>query len=176
MTFNSAAQQPSLWPVLLETPRLVLRPVTADDLPAIERLWRDERVRRFLGGPVAEEQIVVRRRGLANMPGAFAVPERETGTVLGLVTIDTGSPRGATEVSYTLLTEHRGRGAGREAVAAAMEWVDGLPGTDRGLIAVTQAANTASRRLLEAVGMRWSGEVMEYGELQAVYTTQGRTH
>ncbi|MGW7041166.1 hypothetical protein ACWGDT_00245 [Streptomyces avermitilis] len=34
----------------LRTARLLLRPVTTDDLPAIERLRRDERIRRHPAG------------------------------------------------------------------------------------------------------------------------------
>ncbi|MGX4689185.1 GNAT family N-acetyltransferase [Streptomyces sp. JNUCC 63] len=175
MTSNSSAQGPAWWPALLETPRLTLGPVTAEDLPFTERLWRDERVRRFLGGPVTEDKIAVRRRRLPGTPGAFAVKDRPTAQLVGMVTIEPDSPRGGAEVSYTFLPEWWGRGLGREAVAAAVEWARDLPGGNP-VVAVTQSANTGSRRLLEAIGMTAGAEVVEYGEPQTVYRLLSPAH
>ncbi|MGW3009644.1 GNAT family N-acetyltransferase [Streptomyces sp. NPDC001219] len=158
----------SWWPANVQTPRLVLRPVAEDDLRVAERLWRDERVRRYLGGPVSEAKIAVRRRTLPGSPGAFAITARDTNATIGMITIDPHSRRGATAVSYTLLPEHWGAGVGREAVAAALAWARSLPGTDR-VVAVTQTVNRASRRLLEAVGMRECGEMVEHGHPQIMY-------
>ena len=102
------------------------------------------------------------------MPGAFAAEHRTTRAFIGLVTVELGSPRGGTEISYTLLPEWWGRGLGREAVAATVEWARKLPG-EFPVVAVTQSANTGSRRLLEAIGLSAHGEVVEYGEPQTVY-------
>ncbi|MFF3334106.1 hypothetical protein ACFYWX_31905 [Streptomyces sp. NPDC002888] len=44
-----------------------------------------------------------------------------------MVTVEPGSSRGGTEVSYTLLPKWWGRGLGREVVAAAAEWARALP-------------------------------------------------
>ncbi|MEU2874127.1 GNAT family N-acetyltransferase [Streptomyces olivoreticuli] len=96
----------------MRTARLFLRPVAAEDLPAVERLWRDERVRMYPGGPVADEKITVRSQRLPGTPGAFAVTGQDTGTVAGMVTTDPRSSRGATEVSNTLPPEHWGRSGG----------------------------------------------------------------
>ncbi|GED88587.1 hypothetical protein TNCT6_56720 [Streptomyces sp. 6-11-2] len=92
MASNSSARGPAWWPALLETPRLTLGPVTAEDLPSIERLWRDERVRRFLGGPVTEDKIAVRHRRLPGTPGAFAVKDRPKAQLVGMVTIGRTRP------------------------------------------------------------------------------------
>jgi RimJ/RimL family protein N-acetyltransferase len=142
--------------------------VTAADLPAIERLWRDERVRRYLGGPVSEDKIAIRRRRLPGTPGAFTVERRTTSAAVGLVTVEPCSPRGGTEISYTLLPDAWGGGLGREAVAEVIRWARNLPGA-RSLVAVTQSANAASRSLLEAVGMLPGDELVEYGQRQTIY-------
>ncbi|MEU5363901.1 GNAT family N-acetyltransferase [Streptomyces sp. NPDC005925] len=168
MTSHPRAGAPSWWPAALDTPRLLLRPVAAADLPSIERLWRDERARLFLGGPVSEDRIAIRRSRLPGTPGAFAVELRETSAVVGLVTVEPGSPRGGTEVSYTLLPEVWGCGLGREAVAEVIRWARGLPGA-QAVVAVTQNANVSSRSLLEAVGMLPGDELVEYGQRRTVY-------
>ncbi|MGW2563541.1 GNAT family N-acetyltransferase [Streptomyces sp. NPDC001514] len=159
------------WPTTLHTERLVLRPVGEQDLRVAEVLWRDEKVRTYLGGPVSEDKIRIRRAYLPGAAGVFAVALRQTGAMIGLVTIEPRSSRGATEVSYQLLPESWGMGLGREAVGAAVGWaLESVPGSDR-VVAVTRAANRASRELLEAIGMRCTVELVEYGERQAVYHT-----
>ncbi|MFD7442853.1 GNAT family N-acetyltransferase [Streptomyces sp. NPDC059909] len=159
------------WPTTLCTERLVLRPAGEQDLRVAEVLWRDERVRAYMGGPVSEDRIRMRRAYLPGAVGVFAVALRETGAMIGLVTIDPRSSRGATEVSYQLLPESWGLGLGREAVGAAVGWaLDSVPGTAR-IVAVTRAANRASCRLLESIGMRCTDELVEYGERQALYLT-----
>ncbi|WP_351230986.1 GNAT family N-acetyltransferase [Streptomyces sp. NPDC002133] len=172
---DADAHAPSLasawWPARLYTERLVLRPVGGQDLPVAEVLWRDERVRAYLGGPVSEERIAIRRAYLPVAVGVFAVALRETGATIGLVTVDPRSSRGATEVSYQLLPDSWGMGLGREAVGAAVGWArESVPGSGR-VVAVTRAANRASCRLLEAIGMRCTDVLVEYGERQAVYHT-----
>ena len=42
---------------MIETPRLLLCHPTNDDILTIEKLWRDEDVRKFLGGIVSNEII-----------------------------------------------------------------------------------------------------------------------
>ncbi|WP_257232372.1 GNAT family N-acetyltransferase [Streptomyces sp. Rer75] len=52
----------------------------------------------------------------------------------------------------SFLPQWWGRGLGREAVAATVEWARKLPG-EFPVVAVAQSANTGSRRLLEAIGL-----------------------
>src|SRR5215831_9439937 len=83
------------WPTSLSTARLVLRPVEAADVPAISRLWADPQARRYLGGPVAPDEVARRMRGFEHSPGNFVVVSRTDGTVLGLVTVIPDSDRAA---------------------------------------------------------------------------------
>jgi RimJ/RimL family protein N-acetyltransferase len=117
---------------------------------------------------VSENRIAIRRSRLPGTPGAFAVEQRATSAVVGLVTVEPGSPRGGTEVSYTLLPEVWGRGLGREAVAEVIRWARDLPGT-QSMAAVTQSANVSSRSLLEAVGVLPGDELVEYGKRQTIH-------
>lgn len=106
---------------LLSTARLVLRPVEAADVPAFSRLWTDPEVRRYLGGPVAADEVARREREYVGAPGTFGVVSRTDGTVLGLVTMTPDSARdGQAEVSYQFLPEHWGHGYAREAVIAVV--------------------------------------------------------
>lgn len=158
-------------PARLATARLVLRPVEHPDVPAMVRLWTDPDVRRHLGGPVPEEEVRVRERHCAGAPGAFAVVREEDGAVLGGLLVEPGARDGRTELSYAFLPEHWGHGYASEAVAALVNWyLDAVRSQVPGVVvAVTQAANKRSVRLLESLGATLVEEFVEWGEPQVVY-------
>ncbi|WP_258054982.1 GNAT family N-acetyltransferase [Streptomyces sp. Ru71] len=170
----SSSSLAASWPCVLRTPRLALRPAEAADAPAFIRLWTDAEVRRYLGGPVAQDRLGAYRRHFAGRPGLFAVTARDTAAVLGSVTIDTVSRfAGRREVSYSFLPEHWGHGYAREAVAAAIDWAfDHVPSQDPSVVAVTQEANLRSRLLLEAVGMRLVETFVEWDAPQTLYAVR----
>lgn len=163
-----------LWPAVLHAERVTLSPVTHQDAPVVRALLTDPEVRAFLGGPVSEARIQARQREYLATPGVWAVTPAVGGEAIGLVSITADSrSTGRAEISYQLLPAAWGRGLGREAVGAAVDWwaaevPDGGP-----LIAVTQERNTASRRLLESLGMTVLDTLLEYGEPQCLYTPGG---
>lgn len=165
------------WPATLTTDRLVLRPIEADDVPAMARLWTDPDVRRHLGGPVDKETLRVREQHCVGTRGAFSVTLRTDGTVVGGVQLEPDSRRaGRIEVSYQLLPEHWGFGYGREAVAAAVAWAREATTPDGSeVVAVTQEANARSRRLLESIGMEQAEGFVEWGAAQVLYVAGPRS-
>ncbi|MFJ9466308.1 GNAT family N-acetyltransferase [Streptomyces caniferus] len=162
----------SPWPTTLSTARLLLRPAESTDVREFTRLWTDPEVRRFLGGPVAEQKLPLYQQRFANRPHTFAVTTREDRTVLGSVLIDPAPRFGdRREVSYGFLPEHWGRGYAREAVAAVVEWAFGnVPSDHPSVIAVTQEANARSCRLLEAIGMRRIDSFIEFDAPQVLFS------
>lgn len=141
-------------------------------MAAISRLWTDPEVRRYLGGPVAEQQVAARERGCAGYPGAFSVVRASDESVIGMVSVGPDSRWGArAEVSYQLLPEYWGHGYAREAVAPVVSWAlrqvgSGLPC----VVTVTQEANVRSRRLLESIGMRLMDTFVEWDAPQTMYS------
>lgn len=165
------------WPATLTADRLVLRPIEADDVPAMRRLWTDPDVRRHLGGPVDKETLRVREQHCAGVRGAFSVTLRTDGTVIGGVQLEP-DPRcdGRIEVSYQLLPEHWGFGYGREAVAAAVAWArEATTPEGSEVVAVTQEAHARSRRLLESIGMEQTDGFVEWGAAQVLYVAGPRS-
>ncbi|NUR04540.1 MAG: GNAT family N-acetyltransferase [Streptomyces sp.] len=156
------------WPRSLTTQRLLLRPVEPQDVPAHSRMWTDVEVRRHLGGPVDAEVVRARERGCVGAPGLLSVVRRTDGQVVGSVLVEPGARDGRTEISYQLLPEHWGHGYAREAVTAVVDRVSAaLPGRD--LVAVTQEANTRSRRLLEHLGATLTERFVKFGQPQVLY-------
>ncbi|WP_251015613.1 GNAT family N-acetyltransferase [Streptomyces sp. ISL-99] len=158
------------WPASLTTSRLALRPIESSDVPEIARLWTDPEVRRYLGGPVAQQTVRERRNACVGAPGALSVVRQEDGVVVGLVTVERGGRDGRTEVSYQFLPEYWGCGYAREAVAAAVDWASAeVPSQFPGVVAVTQEANGRSRHLLEALGATLVDSFVEWQEPQVLY-------
>jgi RimJ/RimL family protein N-acetyltransferase len=158
------------WPAVLETGRLLLRPVRQEDLPVLVELWHDPQVRAHLGGPISTDKAEARKARYVGAPGAFAIAFAAGGPAIGLVTVEPdGRGPGTIELSYQLLPAHWNKGVGKESVTAVLDWTEAAEPACS-VIAVTQHANTPSRRLLESVGMTMVDTVTEYGELQAVYT------
>ncbi|MGW5359368.1 GNAT family N-acetyltransferase [Actinopolymorpha pittospori] len=150
--------QPPPWlqePVL--SPRLVLRPgrdAEADRAAAVE-LLTDPKVREFIGGPLSVEDAREAVSGPAGQRwGSFVLELRRgsdgvEGSVVGVCSLS--RERGELEIGYMLLPRYWGRGLAGEAVATVLAWVaEHLD--DVQVIAVTQAANTASLRLLARLG------------------------
>ncbi|WP_327378911.1 GNAT family N-acetyltransferase (plasmid) [Streptomyces sp. NBC_01216] len=160
-----------LWPAVVRADRVVLRPVTAQDAPVVRALLTDARVRAFLGGPASEERVATRQREYPTTPGVWAVAPAAGGEAIGLVSI-TADSRCAdrAEISYQLLPSAWGQGLGRDVVGAAVEWWTAAVPDGGPLIAVTQERNTASRRLLESLGMTVLDTLLEFGEPQCLYT------
>ncbi|MFF3687927.1 GNAT family N-acetyltransferase [Streptomyces sp. NPDC002187] len=158
------------WPATLATTRLELRPVVSSDVPAIARLWTDAEVRRYLGGPVAEDVVRLRGQRCVGATGVFSVVRRKDDCLLGLVLVEPDARDGRTEVSYQFLPEHWGRGYAREAVAAAVSWASAeVTSKVPGVVAVTQEANERSRQLLDALGGVLVGRFEEWGAPQVMY-------
>lgn len=171
----------------LQTTRLTLRPPLRADLPALIEIFTDPEVCRYLGDgrPRTREQI---EQGFGNGLkcwkdrgfGPFIV--LESGRVIGdclLVPIvrsgkdandfDQRGPE--IEIGYRLARDQWGRGYATEAAARVLEWsLDSAaagPALQR-VIAVTYPQNTASRRVLEKIGMRCLGETDDYYNVTTV--------
>ncbi|MEV0255238.1 GNAT family N-acetyltransferase [Streptomyces sp. NPDC050732] len=154
---------------VLTTARLTLRPIERADVPSVSRLWTDREVRRHLGGPVAEDVVRERERRCVGAPGVFSVVRTRDSAVVGLVSVEPAARQGRTEVSYQLLPEHWGSGYAREAVAAVVATVVTGDIVTGDVVAVTQEANSRSRRLLEALGAEPVERFVEWGEPQVLY-------
>ncbi|MEU4587226.1 GNAT family N-acetyltransferase [Kitasatospora aureofaciens] len=159
------------WPTELSAFRLLLRPVETADSQLLRTLWTDPEVRRFLGGPVPADRLDRRLADAASQRGHFTVVLTKASQAVGRVTLDPDHrAAGRAEVSYEFLPTYAGRGYAAEAVGTALHWCAQVA-PDHQLIAVTQAANTRSRRLLERLGLLDTEHFVEYGQSQVLYTT-----
>lgn len=151
----------------LRTPALVLRHFVPDDAAQVLALNDEATTRRWLPSHVyghLDEAVAAIGRLIAQYaaPGdprlgayVLGVEHAASGRLLGHVGF---SPfDGAVECSYAIAEAERGRGYGAEALAAACRWAADAFALQR-IVAVTAAANVASRRTLERCAFGWLRE------------------
>jgi RimJ/RimL family protein N-acetyltransferase len=145
-------------PLPISTPSLRLRHITGDDAARMMELNGEPSTRRWLPSHVYANarEAAERMRYLMSCyaapgdprlgPYVLAVEGRADGVLLGHVGFSPYADE--VEVSYAIAESCRGRGYGAEALRYACHWAaDNF--TLRGLIALTEAQNAASRRTLE---------------------------
>jgi RimJ/RimL family protein N-acetyltransferase len=180
--------------IFLETPRLILRRFTMDDLDDVFALDGDPEVMAFLTGgrgtPRAELESVHLPAWIADYGrdggrfGYWAAQLRETGTFIGWFDLRPGKddPPGEAELGYRLRRDAWGKGYASEGARALVDKAFTDLGLDR-VRAETMTVNTGSRRVMEKAGLRyvrtffadWPDTIPggEHGDVEYALTRQG---
>jgi [ribosomal protein S5]-alanine N-acetyltransferase len=154
-------------PATLETARLVLRPLRAEDLDALHaELGSDPQVTWDRIAHTREETRATLEAKLRHQDehgfGMLAVVDREDGRVLGYGGLQhlEGGPE--VEVGYYLGRRAWGRGLGTELARAAVAHGFADLGLER-IVAVVRPENAASQRVLGKAGLRFERRERHYG-------------
>lgn len=139
----------------LRTPRLIIRPLSEEDLPALVAYRNDPEVARFQGWPLPYPPEQARQLVSAAELGsegwvqrALALPD---GPLLGDVALNTRRPQA--ELGITLCRAAQGQGYAQEAIRAVLDFAFGVLGLHR-VHAGIDPRNEAVSRLLVRVGFR----------------------
>ena len=138
-------------------------------------LHADPRVMATMGGSTAtpeESRAWIERNlthGREQGLGIFVFRERETGAFVGrgaIRRIEIGGGE-EVEVGYAVAAGQWGRGLATEMAQGLVAHAEGRG--LRGLVAYTEPANAASRRVMETVGFRYERDVEHHGRPQVLY-------
>jgi ribosomal-protein-alanine N-acetyltransferase len=161
----------------LATRRLRLRPFTLADHAAHASLYSDAEVMRYMPrgplSPAAARQAshTVLRHFIEHWAqhafGVWAVTDKATGVLLGQCGLRFLPELNEVEVLYLLARACWGQGLASEAARAALTYGFDEVGLER-IIALTRPENTASRRVMEKLGMRYEKNLHIF-HLEAVY-------
>ncbi|AEI47181.1 GNAT family N-acetyltransferase [Runella slithyformis] len=143
----------------LETQRLYLRLFGEDDVQNLFRIEGSAEVMAYIRKPVTEPAKSLERirqeavyateyEGL----GLFACFEKAADTYIGLVKIKHIDDTDDIEIGYGFVPEAWGKGYATEITQKVIEYLK-LNFTGRKIIAFVQEENTASKHVLEKVGM-----------------------
>ncbi|GAA3731965.1 GNAT family N-acetyltransferase [Streptomyces tremellae] len=157
---------------MIETERLVLRPLTRADVEPFVALHADERVSRFVGSYTrerAEERLAgIERQWAERGHGLCAVELREGGAFVGRCGLQYWEQFDETEIGWTFAAEAWGRGYATEAARAclAFAWRElSVPY----VTAMIRHGNTPSVRVAERLGLAPRREDELYGHAVTVY-------
>ena len=160
----------------LETQRLVLRPLSSDDLEWLVTLRGDSDVMRYIGteGALSREQTVQRlERYLQCWSehgfGMFGIRYRDADEAVGWAGLQPLEQTGEIEVGYAFGKSEWGKGLATEAATAVVAWGFRECGLER-IVAVATPENSASRRVMDKLGMRFDGIRYRYGQDCAYYS------
>jgi RimJ/RimL family protein N-acetyltransferase len=143
----------------IQTGRLVLTPVTWQDLPELRALKGAPGVYgQMLGGVRSPGQVAAELAEdvvfwAARSVGMWLVRPATGGAALGTTGLHERHDGRGTALRFAFRPEVRGQGLAREAAGAALRFAHHRAGLKR-VVAVTREANIASRTVLGAIGMR----------------------
>jgi RimJ/RimL family protein N-acetyltransferase len=162
---------------VIETPRLRLREWRWDDLDEMARIYAHPEVERYLepkDRAAAEDEVAYlvahwEHEGF----GAWAVEHAESGRLIGRIGLlrHVDWPDEPAEVGWTLDRAYWGRGLATEGGAASLRYGFEVLGFDR-IISITLPGNTASRRVMEKLGLTYGGETFWRGHDHVWYGTE----
>jgi RimJ/RimL family protein N-acetyltransferase len=172
----------------LETERLLLRPLSTEDLDALAAFYADAEVMRYIGGGVTLDREQTREI-LERMLGSFeaqgfgqlGVVRNEDGAFMGRCGILVWDPETWTsvrisdatgpveiEVGYLLGREYWGHGYATEAATAVRDWALENLDLER-LIALIQLGNERSAGVARRLGMQPGEEIEIFGKRAVVH-------
>jgi ribosomal-protein-alanine N-acetyltransferase len=146
---------------VLETERLVLRPLCEADLDALATLRADPQVARYLGQPRTRDEMAERlgkivdhwqRHGF----GIFALLEKGSGRFVGYCGVAYLHDLTDAEVTYGLASPFWGQGLATEALTRCLQNAFEVIGLPR-VVGVAAVENTASQSVMVKAGMTLQG-------------------
>jgi RimJ/RimL family protein N-acetyltransferase len=145
---------------MLETERLILRPMSEADVDDVYEMRRDPEVMRYIREPVQsrEEALnwieLISSRWAVDRIGFCGLVEKQSGKFAGWCGLWQLRENGEIEVGYAVAKEFWGRGYASESAAAFLDYGFGPLALDK-IVAVARPENTASRRVMEKLGMKF---------------------
>lgn len=151
------------------TPRLLMRGSSPSDLDAVFQMVQDRETLRFLPRKDPWERTIVQSwlesqhtHWSAHAFGWWLLETRRDARVIGWCGLRRLQETGEVELLYLLEKTHWGRGLATEAARAAVEFA--FTRTDlTELVGLVDVEHEASQRVLEKVGMLYSGSCSFFG-------------
>ena len=173
----------------LLTDRLLMTPLSPNDVDLAIDIWTDPEVVRFVCEPATAQQIrdeilLTTRRGSDGSIGSWCIADKISGKKVGFAfllpmpttenDVDYESivmgrmPEGDIEVGYFFIPSAWGKGFATEVCMRMLKFAF-EEASFADLVASVHADNSASRRVLEKCGFRYRGRTMCWGLETPIY-------
>ena len=164
---------------MIETTRLLLRPMRSDDADDLLRIFEDPQVMAaFERGPFGRDEMTRWvERNLAHQRrhgyGLFSVIHKAEGLIVGDCGLEHRDIQGRAEIElgYDFRSAYWRRGLATEAATAVRDYAFENLKIER-LVSLIRRGNAASRRVAEKVGMRRELDLIENDVAYALYAIE----
>jgi len=155
---------------IIETKRLILRPMNKDDAPTYLKWFSTKEVREFLGGLTCPKNIEESLRFIDNMNGVYFTKKRticwgialkESNELIGRFEICRFIRQSMAEVAYSLAKEHWNNGYMTEVLRAVVKFGFEIMELHR-IEATAATENEASAKVLHKAGFITEGILRKY--------------
>ncbi|MER8029398.1 GNAT family N-acetyltransferase [Streptomyces bauhiniae] len=158
---------------MIETERLILRPLRVEDADAFVALHSDDRVNRFVGAYSHQRALdrltAIERQWAERGHGLCAVELKSSGEFIGRAGLNYWEIFDEVEMGWTLRAEAWGQGYATEAARACLTW--GFETLDSACFtAMIHHGNTPSVRVAERLGFALLREDTLAGNPVTVYS------
>ena len=159
----------------IRTERLFLRRFTKEDLEAYTRIMGDKEVGGWFpkGDGYTREESEKSLRNILNHWdkhgfGIWAIVDKTSSVLLGRCGLNLIAETSEVEIDFVVAPDSWGRGYATETAKAALAYAFKKLNLDR-IIALAKPDNTASRRVIEKLGMRYIKNTEYWGITCAYY-------
>ena len=144
---------------MLETERLFLRPLDENDSEAVYAMRSDKDVMRYIREPQNRRETenwirLISSRWQAEKIGFCGIFEKKTGLFLGWCGVWRLKETDELEIGYAIGKDFWNRGYATEAARSFLQYAFETLKSDK-ITAVAEPENTASRRVMEKLGMKF---------------------
>lgn len=152
---------------MLETERLILRPLVEKDIDIIYAMRSDAELMRFIRQPQnrvesADWINLVSSRWASEQIGFCAMIEKSSNEFIGWCGLWRLKETGELEIGYAVAKEFWGKGYATEAAVKFFDYAFERLQPEK-IVAVADPDNAASRRVMEKLGMRYDYTGEFYG-------------
>ncbi|MEM7732751.1 MAG: GNAT family N-acetyltransferase [Pseudomonadota bacterium] len=168
----------------LETDRLILTPMSENDIDIATKVLCDERVMRYVADTMTPEGVQAHmkdaaKRGAGGRIGIWLITRKDTGEKIGdavlmpvpieeddydwSLLVPDGYPNADIEVGYLLVPDAWGQGFATEACRRMVQFAFEATALDE-VVACADADNAKSHHVLQKSGLRRSGVKRVYAE------------
>lgn len=168
-------------PPILETPRLILREMTADDLDFVASMLADPEVMRYYPRCYSRDEAATwiqrqRKRYARHGHGLWLAVNKDTGTPIGQVGLTIQRIRNIDEkeLGYFIHRDHWGHGYATEAAQACRDFAFHVLQRAR-VFALIRSENVASLRVAIKLGLTREPLVIEHSRFKHQVYSKGRS-
>lgn len=166
----------------IETPRLLLRQFTMDDLDDLHLIYSHPDLTQYLSNeqPLRLEQTQAAINSIIetwrqHKFGVWAVVYKEHQKLIGHCGLKFLENTLEIQIGYLLLKAYWGRGLGTEAAAAVLKYSFEVVKLER-IVAIAKPENIASRRVMEKIGMKYEKDAYYYDNDVVYYSLSRRAY